>query len=257
MRANSVQRRTTAVHLPGRIRIGDPSVGRANSRCAGVVADAANNGLESASYDIVTSQYGVEYAGLDAVHDISRLVMPHGELAMLIHHRGGAIYAQCDASLKAIEKVQASEFVPKCRNMFAAGFAALKGGNRDDYTAAGKAFSPAVSAMESIMREYGNDVADTTILRLYRDVREIHANLQRYDDEDVLAWLDQMQDELVSYRRRMESMCSVAIDEKQFKAIRARIAEDDFEILRADVLAQSDRDLPLAWILVAKKISTS
>ena len=223
----------------------------------GVVADAADNRLETAGYDIVTSQYGIEYAGLDAVNDVSRLVAPQGELALLIHHRGGAIYAQCEASLKAIEKVQTSNFVVKCRNMFAAGFAALKGGNRDDYTAAGKAFAPAVSAMESIMREFGNDVADSTILRLYRDVREIHANMQRYDAEDVLAWLDQMRDELVSYHGRMESMCNVAIDENQFENVQARVADDGFEILRADILAQSDRELPLAWILVAKKNVTS
>ncbi|MDZ7770534.1 MAG: class I SAM-dependent methyltransferase [Woeseiaceae bacterium] len=38
-----------------------------------VVADARDTGLESGRYDVVTSQFGMEYAGLDSIDEMMRL----------------------------------------------------------------------------------------------------------------------------------------------------------------------------------------
>jgi len=219
----------------------------------GIVADAASIPLASASFDIATSQFGVEYAGLDALDELTRLVRPGGELALLLHHSGGTIYEQCKASLDATRQMQAAEFIPRCIAMFEAGFSALKGGDRAEYSAAGKQFAPAIKATEAILAKYGGDVADGTILRLYRDVRTMHGRMRHYEESDVVGWLTRLQEETEAYAGRMASMLDVAIDDARFQQMCTGLSEQGFEILRAEPLASADSEPPLAWVLVAKK----
>ena len=185
--------------------------------------------------------------------DTAEVRAPGGELALLLHHRGGIIYRQCDASLDAISKMQDAKFIPNCIAVFEAGFAALKGGDRDRYSAAGRQFGPAIRAMEAILMQHGREVADGTILKLYRDVRNIHARMRHYEPSEVLGWLKKMQEEIVAYSGRMASMRDVAIDAGRFEQVCAGLIEKGFEILRAEPLGDADQDSPLAWALVARK----
>jgi len=219
----------------------------------GIVADAASIPLDPAGFDIVTSQFGVEYAGLHALSELTRLMAPGGELALLLHHRGGTIYEQCKASLDATRQMQAAEFIPKCIAMFEAGFAAQQGGDRAEYSAAGKQFAPAIKATETTLAQHGGDVADGTILRLYRDVRTIHGRMRHYEESDVVGWLRRLQEETEAYAGRMASMLDVAIDDTRFQQVCADLSKQGFEILRAEPLASGDGKPPLAWVLVAKK----
>ena len=219
----------------------------------GIVADATSIPLGPAGFDIATSQFGVEYAGLDALDELARLIVPGGELALLLHHRGGTIYEQCKASLDATRQMQAAEFIPKCIAMFEAGFAAQQSGDRAEYSAAGKQFAPALKATEGILAKYGGDVADGTILRLYRDVRTMHGRMRRYEESDVVGWLTRLQEETEAYAGRMASMLDVAIDDARFQQMCTGLSEQGFEILRAEPLASADSEPPLAWVLVAKK----
>ncbi|MCP4048108.1 MAG: class I SAM-dependent methyltransferase [Gammaproteobacteria bacterium] len=219
----------------------------------GVVADAANIPLDSANYDIATSQFGVEYAGLDALDEMVRLIAPDGELVLMLHYRDGIIFQECTASLEAVKEMEAAEFGPKCINMFEAGFAAMQSGDLEHYQAAVKAFAPAIKAMEAIMMKHGRDVAAGTILKVYRDVRTIHSRMRHYDPLEIKEWLLNFQQEMVAYGGRMASMRGAAIDASQFEQVRDKLLEEGFEILRGESLAQSEQDLPLAWTLIAKK----
>ena len=185
----------------------------------GVVADAADIPLDSASYDIATSQFGVEYAGLEALDEVARLIATGGEIAMLLHHREGIIYEECSASLDAVREMQVAEFIPKCIAMFEAGFIAMQSGDRTRYSAAAKNFAPALRAMETIMMQHGRDVAASTILKVYRDVRTIHGNMRQYEPSEVSNWLKKMDQAIEAYAGRMASMRDAAIDATQFAQV--------------------------------------
>lgn len=58
----------------------------------GVVADARSIPLDSEQFDLVTSQFGVEYAGLEAVGEAARLVASGGQLALLLHIEDGIVH---------------------------------------------------------------------------------------------------------------------------------------------------------------------
>ena len=219
----------------------------------GIVADAANSQLPAASFDVVTSQFGVEYAGIEAIESVSDLVAPGGELRMLLHHRDGLIYEQCDASLNAIRDMKEAEFIPLCVAMFETGYAMLEGGDKDAYRVAGNNVSPAIQAMEAIMVRYGRDVAASTIVRVYRDVRTIHERMSQFESSAVIGWLEKMRGAIDAYEGRMASMLNVGIDATQFTQTCSNLEQRGFHIRQAEPLAGSSQDLPLAWVVVADR----
>lgn len=216
-----------------------------------IVADAANIPLESATFDIATSQFGIEYAGESAIWEMARLVGETAELALLLHHAGGQIQRHCETNRRAIRRLQDVRFIPLAGAMFAAAFAARDGGDRAVFASAAKAFTPAIREAEAIMLESGRDVADQTIVRLYRDVRTINERLVHYDASEVTQWLERMSDEVDAYAGRMASMCDAAIDEAGFKAICDGLRDRGFDVTRSDALTAGSDDSPLAWALTA------
>jgi ubiquinone/menaquinone biosynthesis C-methylase UbiE len=219
----------------------------------GVVSDARSIPLDSGGFDIATSQFGVEYAGLEAVDETARLLVAGGKLALLMHHQEGSIKQECVESLDAIHQLQESRFIPLAIDMFTAGFAAVQGANRDSYEAAATKLAPAITALEAIMTQYGLHVAGDTIGQLYDDVARIHQRIQHYEPDETLDWLKAMDSELGAYAGRMSSMTQSATGHKDFEKIVAGLRDMGYKIERADALVAAENELPLAWALIATR----
>lgn len=219
----------------------------------GIVADARSIPLDDGAYDIATSQFGVEYAGFEAIGEAARLVADGGQLALLLHIDGGSVHKECEDSLAAITSLQESKFIPLSREVFRTGFDAVRGADRAPYEAAGKQLAPAVRAAESIIGQYGEHVAGDTVARLYYDVGRIHSKIQNYEPTEVLDWLSRMDGELEAYAERMSSMCEAAIDRESFDHICENLSGRGFKLERADPLVPTDEDRALAWVLIATR----
>lgn len=219
----------------------------------GFVSDAASINMQSGTFDIVTSQYGIEYAGSDAVIEAARLVKPKGVLTLLMHCESGYIYKECEQSLDAVTRVQNADFIALASNVFKAAFEALSGSDRQPYEAAGLNLMPAISELENIMREYGNHVAGDTICQLYNDVNDIHQNIKKYALTDILSWLNKMDEELDAYAERMSSMINAAISLSTMEDIKATLVAQGFTLEMADKLYGPNNELAMAWVIVAKK----
>lgn len=222
----------------------------------GVIGNALRVPLASGSFDIVTSQFGVEYAGIAAFDEAIRLVAPGGQLALLVHHRSGLMYEDCSASIDAVEKLKSSEFIVRSIAMFEAGFAALRGADRGPYDTATQNLLPAYRDLERIMQHYGAHVAGDTLLRLYQDVDNIHQQMERYDSEEILQWLARLDSELDGYTQIMDAMRDAALDEPQFLAVCDAVKDAGFCLQQALVLRGDEPGLPIAWVLTATKPPT-
>lgn len=222
----------------------------------GVVADAAALPLGDSCVDIVVSQFGLEYAGIEAVNGLLNLIKPDGAIALLLHHQSGAIYRECADNYAAIEAVQRIGFIDSAIAMFASAYSLLEGGDRTDYERASQSMIPAFRAMEGVMRQYGKQVAGDTVRRLCLDVDHIHTNLPRYQKQDVIGWLQRTAEELDSYAGRMKSMCEAAISEENFSALEDQVRNKGFSIDVAGPVGAADQSLPLAWSLVAHRASS-
>jgi SAM-dependent methyltransferase len=216
----------------------------------GLVTDATSIPLDSASFDFVTSQFGVEYAGTGAVAEAARLLSPGGRLGFLLHHSEGSIYGECAKSLAAIRATQDAQFIPLAVRLFETGFAACSGGDRASYDAAGVALSPAVKAVEQILDEHGHGVADDTIRRLYCDVGDIHNSIQNYTPDEVIEWLQRMDMELEAFAGRMASMCVAAMDESDIRAVTKGLVDNGLVVEGASTIGLPG-DRPLAWSVIA------
>ena len=217
----------------------------------GVVADARSIPLDSGRYDLVTSQFGIEYAGLAAIDEASRLLAPGGSLILMMHIQPGIIFRECSTALDAIRRTQKSRFVPHSLRFFEAGFAAVNGADRAPYDKAGLHLNPAIQEIESILSEHGEHVAGDTIARLYSDVQQIHGRIQHYDPNEVLGWLRTMGRELSEYEERMASMCGAATDDKHFREVCENLHGQGLDIIAGEPLSATNDDLPIAWILHA------
>lgn len=219
----------------------------------GIVADAREIPLDDARFDLVTSQFGVEYAGVTAIHEAARLVTHGGRIAMLLHTDGGSIYRECSDSLAAIQALKEARFVPLAQSFFEAGFNAVRGGDRAKYDDAGRRLSPAVQATERILTKFGEGVAGGTVAKLYDDVGRIHERIQHFDPVEVLQWISAMEAELDAYHARMSSMMSAAIDRPAFDRICRQLEEDGLKLQDADALVPAGDSAALAWMLVATR----
>jgi len=222
-----------------------------------LVMDLKSIDLADENFDLVTSQFGIEYAGMQAVVDAARLVRENGWLAFLMHSTESSIYRQCADNLSAVERVIECRFVPRSIEMFRAGFAAVRGADRIPYDQAAKRLSPAVGELESIIAEYGQEVADDTIACLYGYVARIHENIQHHDPDEVLGWLERMQEELETYAGRMSSMCESAIDEDGLDRICNQLRSQEFTITTVGPLLSADGEVNLGWALIARKGRTT
>ncbi len=220
---------------------------------SGIVANGAALPIAEHSVDIVVSQFGVEYAGVDAVVALCKLVRPGGQLALLLHHRGGAIFKECDDNYVALCEVQKSGFLQGAMNMFPHAFNVLAGGERSEYERTSKSLIPAFRIMERIMAQYGRNVASGVVRKLYLDIDHIHTNLPAFDRQEVDVWLRQASRELQYYTERMNSMRHAALDDQQFEVLKAEMADFGFELHVADALAVADHSAPLAWSVIAEK----
>lgn len=220
---------------------------------AGLVADAANPPFEERSFDIVTSQYGVEYAGPDAVVAAARLVAPGGRLALLVHSRPGRIYDECRASLDAIDRLKAARVFPLATSQLAAGFGAVQAGNPGGVERARRKLKPAFRALNQGLKRHGDAVASGLLARFRSDLAQIAERLPNYARSDVLGWLRNMQRELDDYRTRMLAMTTAALELREIDAIAERLRADG---LRPDTDAPRpllDGSASLGWIIEAER----
>ena len=218
----------------------------------GLRCDAGSIPSEAGRFDLITSQFGIEYAGLDAIRRLPDALTPDGRIVLLMHHEGGLIQAECAASLDAVKRVQSCRFIELARDMFAAGFAAVRGADRNPYDDAATKLAPAVQSLEELMSESGQDVAAGTVARLYHDVARIHSRLPNYDPDEVLGWLERMASELEAYGGRMASMLEAALDAPEFERLCQSLTERGCILDTAGPFKPSDHEEPLGWALVAR-----
>lgn len=179
----------------------------------GLVADGAALPIKAASADLIFSQFGIEYAGDQALINAAEVLTPQGRMAAVIHHRDGLIYQHASASSDALQQVIQSGVFELARNAFVTGFNMLKGhGNHGDFEKADKALSIPVKKMTTLLRQQGPGIADGIILQFYRDLGDMFNRMQAFESSDIINWLNNMEVEFCSHLQRMQSMLDAAYD---------------------------------------------
>lgn len=220
-----------------------------------VIADARRTPFPDERFDVVVSQFGIEYAGVEAIDEAARLIARGGVLAAILHLKDGAIYRECSANLRAIETLRSSGFFAETKQAFAAAFAAARGrAAAADLQRAQGRLAAAAKDVAAILRDRGPQVAGGAISRLYADVNEMYRRAAAYEPKEIGAWIDNMERETQAYADRMSAMRSAAVDEPLFREILQRLRAQRFAArIQQELLMGRDRQEPGAWLLVAER----
>ncbi|WP_290740474.1 class I SAM-dependent methyltransferase [Haliea sp.] len=223
-----------------------------SARC--VVADAGHTPFADASFDLVVSQFGVEYAGPEAPYEAARLVATGGTLALLVHVEGGAIYRECADNRDTVMALRALNVLGLAQAAFDAGFALNAGiGTPEAFKAAERAFTPAVRGLEQLLQTRGPQAAGGLLQQLYTDIAHMYRRMSAYAPEDVRYWLGGMDGELTAYIGRMQSMLDAGFSRAGMDALAERLGAAGFSLRELSQLRVSEQAQAAAWVLVAQR----
>lgn len=222
----------------------------------GVSADAAQTPFCDQSFDIVSSQFGLEYAGPAAVAEAARLVALDGVLVAVLHLNDGAIYKECSINLEVIEGVQNCQILSLLRRAFEAGFALISGdGSNTEFQMADKKLAPAVKDVAQLIESRGKEVLGGMVYRLYTDIAHMYRRMNAYEPQDVYTWIDRMVGELDAYAGRMSSMLHAAMDVGEMAAMVETIKSRGLSVSRSETLHMGEENEAAAWVLVSQRSS--
>lgn len=220
----------------------------------GFAGDGAKLPLRSETFDIVASQFGLEYAGAEAFTEAGRLIAKGGALAVLAHKKDGAIERECADNLRVIRAISDIGLLERARTAFDAGFAVAAGrADSSVFQEADKAFGAAVNAAKPLIQESPKGVARAFLIRIYKDLAHMYPRQGAYRPEEVREWLDRGVFELGAYGRRMSSMVDAARSDEDIAAICADWRAAGLSVADPDVLEMGTPPAPAAWIIRAER----
>jgi len=217
---------------------------------ATVQANAADTPLPDGFFDYIVSQFGLEYAGPGALTEVARLLRHGGTIALVMHMRDGAIDRECGRDQQAITDVLDSGLFPALIHLFEENMALRKGqGSRVGFELADKALNPCVKAVETVITGHGKDVVGGLIYRIYADTAHMYQKMNAFHPEEVIAWANKVEGELLAFTSRLQSMQAAALDEAELEQAIASLAEGGIEISSRDTLSMGEENEPAAWVL--------
>ena len=218
-----------------------------------VVASADRLPFADKSFDLVTSQFGAEYAGTRAIDEAARVVALGGELVMLVHIRPGIIHSECSASASAADGLIASDFLTLAGQALEKAFLSGPPTRNADWMQREAPLMAAGQALGKLLAEHGRQVAGGMLAEVVDTVSRALASPASFDRDEVLTWLGRLHEEMPAYRERMQSMCAAALDRQAFDALAGRLRSAGFALRRAQPLRPEPNRPPLAWILHAER----
>ena len=214
-----------------------------------IVGDAARPPFVDGSMTVVLSQFGLEYAGQEALSGAARLLTPAGELLLLVHHAEGAVAASCRANRDIVDGVLACGALEAMRHWFE-----QRASGRQRPLARSQAtekLREPIGAMESLLQQSPQCPARQLVGRMHADIARLYTRADAYATADVMQWLDGMRTELMSYRQRMQGMLQAARGTADIQLLLSDWTSQGLLNCNADVIEVEGQ--PLAWQLTATR----
>jgi SAM-dependent methyltransferase len=195
-----------------------------------------------ASFEAVTSQFGLEYGEVAAIaEEAARVLKPAGRLRAAVHHKGGAIAHHNAERRKALLwAVEESGVLERARRLAAARRAAplpTPSSFRAAVEQAGRLFPG-----QTVAAEFAMAVVNTLDMGVSRPPRE---SLEIFDILEARA-----RGEL----GRLDALAAAAMDDEQIAILARRLRAAGFQAAQPRPLAQPpSQTVFLAWIVDASK----
>ncbi len=209
------------------------------------VAAAEDMPFDDRSFELVVSQFGIEYAGIDAFAEAARLVADAGRLVVLAHVADGYIDSTNKAQLDEALLTRESEFIRQAKGLTRTAF------SNDAKALADKEqeFIPLIGTMRQAVGRCPTGVH----AHLLAGFRQLYENRHQYDAADILTWLKGMDGELDKAINRLSYIHAVALSEKDMAEITDGLQAAGFVEVESAPFLTPGNDRPVAWSLTARR----
>ena len=216
----------------------------------GIVGDIASTRLDGAGFDLVTSQYGVEYAGLDGFSAAAKLLRRGGALAFVCHSRPGVVYEECATNWEIMDRIRQSRLLPRARSCFKA---AINQQTPSSNTRERKGLSQVQRQLRRLINRYGVDAASGFPARLANDIANIDTRVHSYDGQELLNWIGKLERESLEYRSRMHAMTRAALGRSDLRRVLHRLERAGLSVIEANEISDGPDALRLGWSIIAQR----
>lgn len=210
-----------------------------------IVCSADQVPLDDGSFDVVVSQFGVEYAGIQAFSEVARLIETGGRFIALCHVRDGYIDTGNRAQLAEAKLVAKIDFIDKAVNLITATYASNAQATRraeEDFVLAATQVGNAIDRIKRGIHTH-----------LFFGFRELFEKRQQYDVADIVGWLDDMRGELKMNIDRLARMCEAAMSVDDITTVKRLFMEAGIDDVLCTPFETQGNNLPVAWHLTARR----
>ncbi len=196
--------------------------------------------------DLVCSQFGIEYGGLEAFKEAARVLKLNGKFRTLSHIKGGSIDAQTCRKLEALNALVESDFLGAAMQV-AFSF-------RKDEAKAVESAVQVFSGKESQIYQLRQSYPDGQHVHIYDGIRALLSNFNRYKFDDIVDWIERAQLQVNENKTRLESMHQACLSTEDIESLSEVLSEQGLQISHARFYLP-DQALPLAWEIDGVKTS--
>lgn len=218
-----------------------------------VVASAAETGLCDNSFDLIVSQFGIEYSPhAPTAKEIHRLLKKGGKMLALCHHSNGLLASEDHVQYDAASQILDSGFIPAFK-AFLEAEAAYKQSQSPDLNSSVQAAAIQLQKSQQSLVKTVQTHPNSIAAHLYQGSRSLFERRQSYNLQDILNWFDQMDVEVSLLKERMASMLSVSMDETSICKFTDHLEHSGLNISPTNTFQPEECASPLAWIVEAYK----
>ena len=203
----------------------------------GVAASADLLPFHDRSFDVVVSQFGLEYAGLDAFREAGRILAPGGAGQLIVHYKGGGIERECAENASVLHAILEAHLFETAEQAFSGDASASQKLN-----AIFKSLTPLSGGAPA--------AAKMLLRRLLQDVARLMARRKAYEPDDALGWLTAMRHEISAYYARMRAMTQAALNAEDIGKARERLSESGAVTQVCEAVTIAGKTAPAAWRIV-------
>jgi len=215
-----------------------------------------NTGLEPASVDFISSQFGFEYGNQQQVLDeIDRVLGPSGQLALVLHHPDSAVVAQArreyqqtqlcineerlDRKVRDLVRVIGDARTPEQRSQLKFNREAEKYREQINRTMA-----------RILQRVKGEN--DTQVHQVAQSFLRVFADLSGQSKQQKLDFIENASSEFLAYAGRMQAMSAATLDQAQVDKLIQKLEQRAFRLEQDQELHSASGEL-VARAIKAKR----
>lgn len=215
-----------------------------------VVASADATGLPDGAFDLILSQFGLEYAGAPGFAEAARLLAPGARFIGLVHANEGGIYRENAANAQAIHALMRSGLIARIEDQMRLSVPVEEASDSD-----GARVDQCATNVLSELRLIAPCAARDYVARLVDDALMIWQSRSRQNHDDRAGtgrWLATQKMALEDYLARMDTMMRASLDRAGLEAI-AEACEGQGVIAGFEPLMLGTNAEQIGWIVEAER----